>query len=70
MHSTAYHVQPQITHDMCCALTLTHVLWKKLKLPELKRANSSKRPASEANVGDIVDALQARYINSQSIVLC
>ena len=29
----------------------------KLELPELKRANSSKRPASEANIGDIMDAL-------------
>ena len=29
------------------------VLWEKLELPELQRTNSSKRPASEANVGDI-----------------
>ena len=33
------------------------VLWEKIELPELKRTNSSKRPASEANVGDIMDAL-------------
>ena len=28
------------------------MLWDKLELPELKRTNSSERPASEANVGD------------------
>ena len=33
------------------------MLWEKLELPELKRANSSKRPASEAHIGDIMDAL-------------
>ena len=29
----------------------------KLELPELKRTKSSKRPASEAHIGDIMDAL-------------
>ena len=63
MHSTAYHVQSQITHVMCCVLTSLQrrseakdVLWEKLELPGQKRTNSSKRPASEANVGDIMVA--------------
>ena len=74
MHSTAYHVQPQTTHVMCCVLTslqrrfLKDLLWEKLELPEQKRTNSSKRPASEANVGDIMDALYKIHISTDNHV--
>ena len=76
MHSTAYHVQPQTTHVMCCVLTslqrrylkLKMCSGKKLEVPEQKRTNSSKRPASEANVGDIMDALYKIDISTDNHV--
>ena len=42
------------------------VLWNKLELSEQKRTNSSKRPASEANVGDIMDALYKLDISADN----
>ena len=42
------------------------VLWDKLELPELKRTNSSKIPASEANVGDIMSALYKLDISADN----
>ena len=44
------------------------VLWEKLELPEQKRTNSSKRPASEANVGDIMDTLYKIDISTDNHV--
>ena len=42
------------------------VLWEKLELPEQKRTNSSKRPVSEANVGDIMSALYKLDISADN----
>ena len=42
------------------------MLWDKLELPELKHTNSSERPASEANVGDIMDALYKLDISTDN----
>ena len=42
------------------------VLWDKLELSEQKRTNSSKRPASEANVGDIMSALYKLDISADN----
>ena len=44
------------------------LLWEKLELPEQKRTNSSKRPASEANVGDIMDTLSKIDISTDNHV--
>ena len=45
-----------------------NVLWEKLELPEQKRTNSSKRPASEADVGDIMAALYKIDISTDNHV--
>ena len=44
------------------------VLWEKLELPEKKRTNSSNRPASEADVGDIMAALYKIDISTDNHV--
>ena len=44
------------------------VLWEKLELPEQKRTNSSKRPASESDVGDIMAALYKIDISTDNHV--
>ena len=58
-------------HTSCFVFSLFcrgDVLWEKLELPEQKRTNSSKRPASEANVGDIMAALYKIDISTDNHV--
>ena len=62
-----------LNHTLCYNVKLSEakdVLWKKLELPELQRTNSSKRPASEDNVGDIDVMLCELVYFSQIDIIC